>query len=284
MAATRADLGQFFTPRAVIDFALQALVQVGADVSGARVCDPACGPGEWLQAALEHGASEAIGTDCDPAMVGRWLASGLARERRASLSVVDGLDPHIRLERLADIVLGNPPFGTDLAAAGEAALRHYAGHYRLPALLRNEQDATLFPHAPDRANIDRLRRFPAELLFLERFIQICRPGGWIAIILPEGVYSNRRWREVRRWLLQEITLHLVVALPRTAFRAHATTARTCLALMRREPAPRRHDVRLCAVDDCEPETLAGLLTLLSDGARAETPPPRLDLTPPVFID
>ncbi len=280
MSDTRADLGQFFTPRAVVEFALSALAELGAPMDAARVCDPACGPGEWLRAALQAGAREAVGIDCDPVMPGHWRDSGLADDPRALLAVADGLDPSLTLCERADVVLGNPPFGTELAAVSESALAGLAAHYRLPSLRRPALPGT----GVSAADLKRLRRFPAELLFLERFVELCRPGGRIAIVLPEGAFSNNRWRHVRRWLLEELTVHLVAALPRATFRAHATAARTCLAIMRREPPPAGHEVRLCAVDDCSPEAFARLLELLKRDPAVETQSGGLDLTPPIFAD
>jgi len=275
----RAELGQFFTPRAVIDFALAALAALGAELRNARICDPACGSGEWLRGALAAGAREALGIDCDPAMLHHWRRSGLSRDPRCLLAVGDGLDPGLPLTGRADLVLGNPPFGADLLDVRDNALRALAAHYRLPRL---NQPVRLLG-CPSSADCERLRRFPTELLFLERFVEICRPGGWIAIVLPEGVLANARWRRVRSWLLARLTVHLVAALPRATFRAHATTARTCLALLRHHAAPPGHQTRLCAVDDCAPETLDALLEMLVEPSSEPVNSP-LDLTPPIFLD
>jgi len=280
MPDTRADLGQFFTPRAVVEFALSTIADLGAPLARARVCDPACGPGEWLLAALEAGAREAVGIDCDPVMPERWHDSGLADDPRAVLAVGDGLDPSLKLCECADVVLGNPPFGTELAAVSESALAGIAAHYRLPSLRRPARSGT----GTSAADLQRLRRFPAELLFLERFVELCRPGGWIAIVLPEGVFSNSRWRHVRRWLLEELTVHLVVALPRATFRAHATTARTCLTIMHRMSPPSEHHVQLCGMDECSPEALARLLEMLRSDPAVEGQSGGFDPTPPIFED
>jgi type I restriction enzyme M protein len=279
MANARSELGQFFTPRAVVRFALSLLEHSGASLGGASVCDPACGPGEWLAAALEVGAAEVLGMDCDPAMPRPWRKGGLADDSRAALAIADSLDPALRLAGRADLVLGNPPFGTQLEGATDLQLGHYAEHYRLPL---PGQALTLIGPPPQA--LARLRRYPRELLFLERFVEICRPDGWIAIVLPEGVFSNRRWRYVREWLLARVTLQHVVGLPRATFRAHATAARTCLAIMQRRPPELGHEVVLSVADDCTAESLDALLRLLRDSSAAEEQAGLPDLTPPIFRD
>lgn len=277
MPETRPELGQFFTPRPVIDAALQMLADCGAELVGARVCDPACGPGEWLLRTLEAGAGEALGLDCDPAMIPCWRDNGLARDSRCRLAVADALSPSLRLAESADLVLGNPPFGAELTDLRGEELVELARHYRLS---RQNTQPALFS-VPSTAEIDRMRRFPTELLFLERFVEICRPDGWIAIILPQGVFSNRRWLHVREWLLREFTVHVVADLPRATFRAHATTARTCLMLMHKRHPPADHQVALAQIDDCSLSTLMRMRAGVSGTDPVEDD---LALTPPIFGD
>ncbi|MGC9319540.1 MAG: HsdM family class I SAM-dependent methyltransferase, partial [Armatimonadota bacterium] len=254
-----ARLGQFFTPCAVVGFALDALTAFGAELEGGRVIDPACGPGEWLQAALDRGASEVVGMDCDGAMVAEWGDAGLVATPRCRLAVTDALQPGLRCGGF-DMVVGNPPFGAELRASEEALVRIAAEHH-----LHLGARGPRTPRQPSPSQLDRLRRFPTELLFLERFIALCRPGGWIAIVLPEGLLANTRWRYVREWLLGVVTVHAVVALPRATFRAHATTARTCLMLMRNAPPHPEHRVALAEVDECSGAELRALLESLVRG-------------------
>lgn len=277
MPQSRAELGQFFTPRAIVDTSLGILRDLGAEIAGANVCDPACGPGEWLQGALDAGAGQALGIDCDPAMIGRWSESGLAADARCRLMVGDGLTPALGLAGTADIVLGNPPFGAELPDSREEALCDLARHYRLT---KRGGQPRLFA-SPSAAEIERIRRFPTEVLFLERFVEICRPDGWVAIVLPEGLFANRRWRHAREWLLGETTVHVVAALPRITFRAHATSARTCLMLMQRRPPTASHEVVMCEVEECTPHALSVMRAALRDG---DTVADRLDLLPPIFSD
>lgn len=277
MCSAKADLAQFFTPRSVIEFALAVLSDLGANIEGLRACDPACGPGEWLAGALAAGAGEVVGVDRDAALTELWHEAGLATDPRSRMIVADGLGWNRASEEGFDLVLGNPPFGVDPADTGQAALRDISERYVLPSLGRQQ---SLFVHL-SAAQLQRLRRFPIELLFLERFVELCASGGWVAIILPEGIFSNNRWRDVRRWLLDRTTVHVVTALPRTTFRAHATTARTCLMLLQKSPASADHEVLLGQVEDCAREGLEALREAISRGGTSSS---TLDVAPPIFID
>lgn len=271
---SRRLLGQYFTPRPVVDFALDALTRFGADFAGARVLDPACGPGEWLAAALAHGAREVVGWDCDPTLLTTWREAGLTTEPRCRLEVRNGLAPGAAGDADFDLVVGNPPFGARLPDRAPSTLRELASRYRLPMRGRER--------TPSAADLRRIAHYPIELLFLERFVTACRPGGSLAIILPEGVLANARWQYVRAWLLAEVTVHAVVGLPRAAFRRHATTARTCLVLARRCAPPAGHEVLLAEADDCSRAALAELLDALGRGHAVRGDPPDGLLPPPLL--
>jgi len=225
-------LGQFFTPRPVVDFAYDALELVGAELKRATLIDPSCGPGQWLLAGLERGPQLTIGCDCDPAMIEGWRAAGLTEHPDCLLQVANALLPGVLPEEHFDLVVGNPPFGTNLSDAAEHTLRAIAGSYEL---WRPPGPPRLLAHGMTSAERTRLRRLPLEVLFLERFVQLCRPEGWIAIILPEGIMANARWLHVREWLLDTVTVKAVVGLPRRTFHRHGTTAKTCLLLAQNTP-------------------------------------------------
>ncbi len=272
------ELGQFFTPRAVIDFALDALRSFGGEIAGGSLIDPACGPGEWLEAGLVAGARPVVGLDCDPAMLGHWQTAGLSSRRDCLLLVADALIPTTLPAASFDLVVGNPPFGARIDGRTRGEVREIARHYSL----FHGQDRARLIHEPSASDLERVNRFPPELLFLERFVELARPGARIAIILPEGVMANNRWRHARTWLLGKVTLHAVVGLPRRTFRASATTARTCLLLMSRRPSPRDHPVALAEIDDLEEHTVYRLLQAFATRASIADDPPGGLLPPPLF--
>jgi type I restriction enzyme M protein len=56
-----------------------------------------------------------------------------------------------------------------------------------------------------------------EILFLERCWQFLKPGGRMAIVLPDGILTNSSLQAVRDWLLEHYRLLAVVSLPQFAF-------------------------------------------------------------------
>ena len=276
------NLAQFFTPAPVVRLAYDAMQWLAGPIGEVTIADPACGAGEWLREGLARCRSaHLVGCDRDRRMARLWREAGLADDRRCELLVADALLPATLRGRAFDLVVGNPPFGITLADAGVRRLREVA---RLCHLHRGAGAPRQPAARPSAADLQRLRRFPLELVFLERFLGLCRPGGRVAIILPEGVAANARWRYVRRWLLERVTMELVVSLPRETFRAHATTAKTCLMLMQSSPPPAGHQVLLAALPESTIAACGELLERLRSGRieAANAPLPDGLLPPPAL--
>jgi len=198
-SARRAELGQFFTPRPVAEFAVEALLALGLGRGRLRVADPACGEGVFLQAVARRlPQAELWGCDVDGALAARWRAAGL-REPRAHMAVHDGLvdGPLFGLGAgTFDVVVGNPPYGFGV------------------------------PRPEGRERI--------EERFVRRFVEMTRPGGWLAAVVPEGIVANARCQALRDWVLERAALKAVVALPEATFAAAGTRARTVLLMARRQ--------------------------------------------------
>lgn len=88
-----------------------------------------------------------------------------------------------------DIVISNPPFGVTLPAETRQTL---------------ERAFTLPPTAP------------TEALFIERAFQLLRPGGRLAVVLPESIL-NAADTSVRLFLLRAFHIRAVVSMPRHIF-------------------------------------------------------------------
>jgi len=152
-------LGQFFTPKAaarfIVNWADLANIPKGVAV------DPACGDGVFLRELATAGFGHILGLDIDSEVL-----DGLADKVPSSVKLqqADGL--RISLESFADFVVGNPPFSAKYGRVKDrSALNQFI----------------LGKARPSQA---------IEVLFLERFVQIAKTGGLIAIILPQGVFAS----------------------------------------------------------------------------------------------
>lgn len=85
----------------------------------------------------------------------------------------------------------------------------------------------------DIKEIDRLKSFPIEILFLERFIQLSKPGGWIAIVIPDGILTNSNSDYVREFLSRKTKIEAIVSLPRNTFKNAGTNAKTSILFLRK---------------------------------------------------
>ncbi|MDO9575972.1 MAG: N-6 DNA methylase, partial [bacterium] len=81
--------------------------------------------------------------------------------------------------------------------------------------------------------LKKLISYPIEVLFIERFLQLARPGGYIAIIIPDGVLANINLQYVREWIFEQARILAIVSLPRETFKYIGTTAKTTIIFMQK---------------------------------------------------
>lgn len=75
---------------------------------------------------------------------------------------------------------------------------------------------------------------PIEVLFIERFIQLCKDGGWISIIIPDGILANSNMHYVREFITENTKVEAIVSLPRDAFKHVGTTAKTSILFLKKQ--------------------------------------------------
>jgi type I restriction enzyme M protein len=108
-----------------------------------------------------------------------------------------------------DVVLTNPPFAGDVGS-------EYAEAYQLARGHRVERD----------------------VLFLERCVEILRPGGRLAIVLPHNKVGGERWAYLRAWLLERVAVVAVLGLGRNTFQPH-TSQKACVVMGYKRAQPTR---------------------------------------------
>jgi hypothetical protein len=84
-----------------------------------------------------------------------------------------------------------------------------------------------------RDTIRRLASTSIEVFFTERFLQLAKPGGLIAVIVPQSIVASDQLAPLRAWLLQQIELLAVVGLPRKVFTGVGANANTSIIFARR---------------------------------------------------
>jgi type I restriction enzyme M protein len=145
-----------------------------------------------------------------------------------------------------DIVLTNPPFGANVEPSDKvqesdvtvnpAAERRYLEDYgelyresqaRLRAAI-NKPIASLFelPKSPES-------KIKTEILFIERCLDLLKPGGRMGIVLPEGVFNNPSLRHVREFVEDRAFLRAVISLPQEAFVSSGASVKASLLFLQK---------------------------------------------------
>ncbi|MBI4036516.1 N-6 DNA methylase [Candidatus Daviesbacteria bacterium] len=244
--------GQYFTPRHVIKMCVRILNPKDNEY----VIDPACGSGGFLlhtmyhvwenlhteAAKREYAGRYLFGVDFDDNMrrisQALMLIAGDGRHhifKRDSLDArdwqgVESEDARVALRTLThrfensseekenqisyrfldfDVLLTNPPF------AGENPESGLLRQYELA-----KKDGKL------RNNVER------HILFIERSLDAIKPGGRLAIVLPQGVLNNTNMEYIRNWLFEKARILAVVGLHGNTFKPHTGTKTSVLFLQK----------------------------------------------------
>ena len=217
----RGGEGQFFTPRNIV----KMMVEILDPKENERVIDPACGSGGFLTYALRHIGQGAQAED----LVGIDKDEFLARIARAYMSVLLGQESQVFCENsLAapnrwsanaqegaslgtfDVVLANPPFGSKIPVVGSDILQQYE----------------LALEAGSKSRY-RSKQSP-QILFIERCVQLLKPGGRLGIVLPEGIFGNPSDNYVWQYLNSVGRITAIVSLGQEAFQPSTHTKTSVL--------------------------------------------------------
>ena len=75
-----------------------------------------------------------------------------------------------------------------------------------------------------------VNKIDRHILFLERSLQFIRPGGRMAIVLPQGLFNNKNAEYIRRFVIDEARILAVVGLHVNTFKPHTGTKTSVLFL------------------------------------------------------
>lgn len=257
----RGDRGEFFTPRNVCVMAARmALATYPKEQrTQLRVLDPACGTGGFLVATMDiwrdllyqqqmskwrSNESKALeetnrllketanryltGIDFNPILV-RAAQMNLVMHGDGSTNVfhANSLVPpgewpaeppndlvHHVLPGTFDIILTNPPFGSKIPIDDPHVLEQF--------------DLARFEAAGGRRS-----SMPPEQLFIERCLHLLKPGGRLAIVLPDSILSNPGLAFIRRWILRHTRVVASVDLPQVTFEPYTGTQTSVLILQKK---------------------------------------------------
>ncbi len=218
--------GAYYTGSAVTAYMLQraSLYMPGA----ASLLDPACGSGAFLGAALRAYSDRPlrlVGLDQDR------TALEICRQEvpTAELHAVDALLDDV--PGGFDLCLGNPPYiSTGLRGAGRVEIG------RMDALRLRYPQAAQY----------KLNTYP---LFIERGLELLRPGGVLGFIVPDSFLSGRYFTGLRQLLLAHTLLE--ITLIRSDFWEHGRVGQSVILFVRKGAEPPGHKVSVKVVQTVE---------------------------------
>ena len=114
-----------------------------------------------------------------------------------------------------DIVMANPPFAGNVK--GEVV--------RLYELGRK-------PSGREGAERGWREQAPRHVLFIERNLQFLKPGGRMAIVLPQSVFNNVTDSHIRRFIAEQARVLAVVGLHENTFKPHTGTKTSVLLVQK----------------------------------------------------
>ena len=194
--------GEYYTPRAVT----QLMTQMTDPKLGEKVLDPAAGTGGFLTAAIDHVRENYVNTVDDEHTLQNSITGwelkpvayvlGLTNLILHEIDVpdykyIDSLKKEynsIGKKEQVDVILANPPFGASIADGVET---------NFPSTFRCRESADLF-----------------VILML----QLLKPKGRCAIVLPDGSITGDGVKSrIREKLLTDANLHTIIRLPQSTF-------------------------------------------------------------------
>ena len=128
-----------------------------------------------------------------------------------------------------DVIVSNPPFGAKIPIDDEEIL----SQYDLAAVWDQDENGDWTIRLDKHGNRVLQKSQPPEILFIERALQLLKPGaGRMAMVIPNGILNNPGNAYIRSWILKKAQVLAVVDMQRDLFQPNNDT-QTSMVLMRR---------------------------------------------------
>lgn len=254
----RGNFGQYFTPREIVKF----IVDVLPIEHDSKVLDTSCGSGGFLLYALNKVREKATElypkykTDtrqykhwfsywhdfAEKNLYGIEISEQISRAAKMNMIIHD--DGHtnvITSDGLVsddtiisrtnnqgfkygtfDFIITNPPFGSTVRQTEQAYLKTYQ-------LGKKEEDWLAVAARP----LDTRDGQSTEVLFIEQDYKFLKEGGYLAIVLPDGVLTNSSMQYVRTQIEDWFRIVAVISMPQTAFAANGAGVKSSVLFLKK---------------------------------------------------
>lgn len=254
----RGNFGQYFTPREIVKF----IVDVLPIEHDSKVLDTSCGSGGFLLYALNKIRNKA--TELYPNYAkdvrqhDRWfkywhdfaeknlygieISEQISRAAKMNMIIHD--DGHTNVitsdglisdetiitktnnqgfkYETFDFIITNPPFGSTIRQTEQAYLKTYQ-------LGKKEEDWLAVKSSSEQYRDGQ----STEVLFIEQDYKFLKEGGYLAIVIPDGILTNSSMQYVRTQIEDWFRIVAVVSMPQTAFMANGAGVKSSVLFLRK---------------------------------------------------
>jgi type I restriction enzyme M protein len=254
----RGSFGQYFTPRAIVDFTVKVLPIKNDSV----VLDTSCGSGGFLLYVLNKIRKQADEIypkfKTEPSqklrhykywhdfasknLFGIEINEQISRAAKMNMIIhddghtnvitADGLLDEHELEKATkndgfkygnfDFIVTNPPFGSIVRQTEKAYLREYK-------LGRKEEDWLAVAAKPETNRESQ----STEVLFIEQCNRFLKEGGYLAIVIPDSILTNSSLQYVRDKIEDMFRIVAIISLPQSAFAANGAGVKSSVLFLKK---------------------------------------------------
>ena len=215
------NAGEYYTPRALTQFAVDMVNPKLGEV----VLDPACGTGGFLACTIEHVRNHEVKTPEQEAVLQASIR-GVEKKPLPHLlcttnMIVHGIDVptgvrhdntlarplrDVSAKDRVDVIVTNPPFG---------GMEEDGIENNVPLEFRTRETADLF---------------------LVLIVELLKPGGRAAVVLPDGtLFGEGVKTRIKERLLTECDLHTIVRMPKGVFAPYTSIQTNVLFFTKGRP-------------------------------------------------
>lgn len=254
----RGEFGQYFTPRAIVQFIVEALPITNTSL----VLDTSCGSGGFLLHALDkvrrqaneefpnynEDKEEYVGWEdywhnfAQKNLYGIEINEQIARTAKMNMIIhddghtnvvsVDGLLNDADVYKFTsnkgfqynrfNFIITNPPFGSSVKQNEKSYLKNY---------FLGEKHPDWLDYKNTKKEIRNNQS--TEVLFIEQCYNYLKEGGYLAVVIPDGILTNSSLQYVRDAIEDWYRIVSVVSMPQTAFSATGAGVKSSVLFLKK---------------------------------------------------
>ena len=258
----RGDFGQYFTPEPIVEFIVHS---IGIEKDW-KILDTSCGSGGFLLHALKAVRDEADNIYenergsvswreywhefAEKHLYGIEINEQISRVAKMNMIIHDdghtnivtndGLKNNRAIEvenrnlnfqdGTFDLIMTNPPFGSKIKADEVSYYKDYELFETNLGIANTKERIT-----DDNSKKKWRASQNTEILFLEKCHKYLKEGGFLAIVIPDGILTNATSQFVRDWMVEKFRIWAIVSLPQQTFAHVKAGVKSSILFLQKHP-------------------------------------------------